>query len=307
MPSISAPAPPTMLRERPPPELHTSAKYPVPAPAVISSGSAVERVTVARNIRSASPGRSPSHCENVWSSPCASSRRRVIDRRLARPRLRHPLVARDRDAQARSGARERHALGRPEREAQRIQLGPASHEELAVELERDEVPGHRHRLHADVGDEPPGRRAGSAEDVGAEVQPVRRARLAADAAAEAVRALEHDDIAVAQIPGRGEAGDAASDHDHVAHGLAAGGVVGQAAESIDSVRCLPCGNGDSPDPTPQEDLLQRRLTRARLALGALGMLVAVCAIGVGFTIWYWISYLRGPGTRRSRAARTSCA
>ena len=77
MPSISAPAPPTMLRERPPPALHTSAKYPVPAPAVISSGSAVERVTVARNIRSASPGRSPSHCENVWSSPCASNRRRV--------------------------------------------------------------------------------------------------------------------------------------------------------------------------------------------------------------------------------------
>ncbi len=50
-----------------------------------------------------------------------------------------------------------------------------------------------------------------------------------------------------------------------------------------------------PDPTPQEELLQRRLTRARVALGALGMLVAVCAIGVGFTIWYWISYLRGPG------------
>ncbi|MDX6598154.1 MAG: tartrate-resistant acid phosphatase type 5 [Gaiellales bacterium] len=49
------------------------------------------------------------------------------------------------------------------------------------------------------------------------------------------------------------------------------------------------------DPTPREELLQRRLTRARVALGALGMLVAVCVIGVGVTIWYWISYLLGPG------------
>ena len=44
----------------------------------------------------------------------------------------------------------------------------------------------------------------------------------------------------------------------------------------------------------REDLLQRRLTRAKVALGALGMLVAVCAIALGATIWYWISYLRGP-------------
>jgi hypothetical protein len=48
------------------------------------------------------------------------------------------------------------------------------------------------------------------------------------------------------------------------------------------------------DPSPREELLQRRLTRARVALGALGMLVAVCAIAVGITIWYWLSYLRGP-------------
>jgi 3',5'-cyclic AMP phosphodiesterase CpdA len=44
----------------------------------------------------------------------------------------------------------------------------------------------------------------------------------------------------------------------------------------------------------REEILQRRLTRARLALGALGMLVAVCAIAVGATIWYWLSFLRGP-------------
>ncbi len=48
------------------------------------------------------------------------------------------------------------------------------------------------------------------------------------------------------------------------------------------------------DPSPREQLLARRLTRARLALGALGMLVAVCVIGVGVTIWYWLSYLQGP-------------
>jgi predicted phosphodiesterase len=43
-----------------------------------------------------------------------------------------------------------------------------------------------------------------------------------------------------------------------------------------------------------EELLQRRLTRARFALAALGIVVAVCVIAVGVTIWYWISYLRGP-------------
>ncbi len=48
------------------------------------------------------------------------------------------------------------------------------------------------------------------------------------------------------------------------------------------------------DPSSSEDLLQRRLTRARVALGTLGMLVAVCLVGVGATIWYWISYLRSP-------------
>jgi predicted phosphodiesterase len=48
------------------------------------------------------------------------------------------------------------------------------------------------------------------------------------------------------------------------------------------------------DPSPQEQLLRKRLTRAKVALGALGMLVAVCAIGVGLTVWYWLSYLRGP-------------
>jgi hypothetical protein len=48
------------------------------------------------------------------------------------------------------------------------------------------------------------------------------------------------------------------------------------------------------DPTPREQLLQRRLTRARLALGALALIAAVCALAVAATVWYWISYLRGP-------------
>jgi hypothetical protein len=64
-----------------------------------------------------------------------------------------------------------------------------------------------------------------------EVQPVGVALLAADAAAHALAALEHDDVAVAQIPGGCEAGDAAADDDRVANRLAlaaAEGVVGQA-------------------------------------------------------------------------------
>jgi predicted phosphodiesterase len=47
---------------------------------------------------------------------------------------------------------------------------------------------------------------------------------------------------------------------------------------------------------PREDLLQRRLTRARFSLAALGMIVAVCVICVGVTIWYWRSYLLGPSS-----------
>jgi hypothetical protein len=47
-------------------------------------------------------------------------------------------------------------------------------------------------------------------------------------------------------------------------------------------------------PDPSREQLERRLTRARFALGALGMLVAICVIGIGVTIWYWLSYLRGP-------------
>ena len=149
--------------------------------------------------------------------------------RLAGARPGHALVARDGDAQPRARARERDALGRPQREAQRIQLGPAADEQPPVELERDEVARHGHGLDADIGDEPAGRRAGPAEDVRAEVQPVRVARLAADAPAEPAGALEHDDVAVAQVPGGREPGDAATDHDRVAHGLAAGcGVLGRA-------------------------------------------------------------------------------
>jgi hypothetical protein len=48
-----------------------------------------------------------------------------------------------------------------------------------------------------------------------------------------------------------------------------------------------------PEPT-REQLLERRLTRARVALVALGIAVALCVIAVGATIWYWLSYLLGP-------------
>jgi hypothetical protein len=95
------------------------------------------------------------------------------------------------------------------------------------------VAGHGHRLDPDIGHQPSRRGAGAAEDMSTEVQPVGVTRLAANAPAEPARALEHHHVAVAQVPGRCEAGDAAPDHDDVAHGLAlaAGGVTGQAAES----------------------------------------------------------------------------
>ncbi len=47
-------------------------------------------------------------------------------------------------------------------------------------------------------------------------------------------------------------------------------------------------------PTSREEFLQRRLTRARFALGALGLFVAVCVVLAGATVWYWLTYLLGP-------------
>ena len=44
----------------------------------------------------------------------------------------------------------------------------------------------------------------------------------------------------------------------------------------------------------REEFLQRRLTRARFALGALGLFVGVCVLLVGATVWYWLTYLLGP-------------
>jgi len=47
-------------------------------------------------------------------------------------------------------------------------------------------------------------------------------------------------------------------------------------------------------PSSREEFLQRRLTRARFALGGLGLFVAVCLVLVSTTIWYWLTYLLGP-------------
>lgn len=44
----------------------------------------------------------------------------------------------------------------------------------------------------------------------------------------------------------------------------------------------------------REEFLERRLTRARFALGALGLFVGVCVLLLGATVWYWLSYLLGP-------------
>ena len=251
---------------------------------------------MARNIRSASPG---SVAQPLGERLVVAVREQPPARlrgRLAGARPRDALVARDRDAQPGAGARECDALGRPQRQPQRIQLGPAADEQAPVELERDEVPGHRHRLDADVRDEPAGRRSGTAEDVRPEVHPVRPARLAADAAAQALGALEHDDVAVAQVPGRREARDAASDHDGVAHGLvlAAEGVGGQADES--SVRAF---SRLVVNVAPSGGLFARgnaaaaphaRAARARRARDAGRRL----RDRRRRTIWYWLSYLRGP-------------
>ena len=205
----------------------------MPAPAVISSGSAVERVDggaehqvgVAREL--AQP-----LGERLVVAVCEQAPAR-LGGRLAWPRHGDPRIARDREAQAGARAHQRHALCGSQRQPERVQLGAAADEQLAVQLERDEVPGNRERLDADVGDEPARGRPRTREDVRAEVQPVGVARLAADAAAEAPGGLEDDDVAIAQIPRGREARDAAADDDRVAYGLvlAAGGVAGQAAES----------------------------------------------------------------------------
>ena len=42
-------------------------------------------------------------------------------------------------------------------------------------------------------------------------------------------------------------------------------------------------------------LLERKLRRSRLLIGALGMLVALSVVAVFATVWYWVSYLLGPG------------
>lgn len=46
--------------------------------------------------------------------------------------------------------------------------------------------------------------------------------------------------------------------------------------------------------TSREAFLERRLTRAKFALGGLGALVAACLVVVGATIWYWLNYLVSP-------------
>ena len=57
----------------------------------------------------------------------------------------------------------------------------------------------------------------------------------------------------------------------------------------------------------REDILERRLTRARFALGALGMLVAVCVICVGVPSGTGSTTCSGRRGRPSRAARISRA
>ena len=53
---------------------------------------------------------------------------------------------------------------------------------------------------------------------------------------------------------------------------------------------------DGAEPTESRAaLLERKLRRSRLLIGALGMLVALSVVAIFATVWYWVSYLLGPG------------
>ena len=59
--------------------------------------------------------------------------------------------------------------------------------------------------------------SGPGQHVAAEVEPVRIARLGAQPPADPVLRLQHHQLAIAQLPGRRQAGDPAAHHHHVEH------------------------------------------------------------------------------------------
>jgi hypothetical protein len=71
------------------------------------------------------------------------------------------------------------------------------------------------QLDPDLSRDAPRRGSRAAEDVRAEVQPVRATRFRANTATEAFRRLQHRDVKVSEIPRCCEAADACADDHHI--------------------------------------------------------------------------------------------
>ena len=103
-----------------------------------------------------------------------------------------------------------------QRQTEGEELDGAVRDELAVERDGREPAGNRSGLDADLLDQAARSAARTGKDVRAEVEPVRAAALRTDAAAEPVARLEHDHVAIAQVPRGGKPGDPTANDDHVA-------------------------------------------------------------------------------------------
>ncbi len=142
----SVPAPPTMLRERPaagaPDEREVARARALGDLLRLGGGARDGRPE--HQVRIAGQ-RSPSHSANVCVVAVREQAAARLGRRLARaaawPRARS---ARRRGAGARPRASSARRSSRRKRQAHRVQLGAAADEQLAVQLERDEVAGHGH-------------------------------------------------------------------------------------------------------------------------------------------------------------------
>ena len=221
-----------------------------------------------------------------------------LGRRLAGPRLGDALVAGDRDAQARPGAH-RARRARPACSGRRSGYSsgrpPTSRRPLSSSATR--WPGTGSDSTPTSATSRPVAEPGPLKTWAPRFSQYGARGSLRMRPPSALGALEHDDVAVAQIPGRREAGDAAADHDGVAHGLelAAGGVGGQVAESSAGVLATlahsVAGHGRLPARGTAAAAADARAARAGCARACSS---PSARSRVGVTIWYWISYLRGP-------------
>ena len=123
----------------------------------------------------------------------------------------HVLLGRRPEAEA--GPHEGEPRGPGQRQPKRVGLrAPAGHDP-APEREAHPVARDAPRLEARLLHEPVHEGARAAEEVGAEVQPVRAPGLRAHPAAHAVGGLEHENLAVPERPPGSQPGDAGT-HDH---------------------------------------------------------------------------------------------